>query len=145
MTEAFIYLLSHPIESIQIMFTDHLQTVFDQDTKRTTFLLLTFAGLPILIRKPQFIIMLLPIVFQKMFHDRPPIWSWAGQYSIEFAPILAIGIFSVLRNIPLRTWSTGIGIFVLVFSMGATIRTMDVPYHSIINPCEVRFYKAHQR
>lgn len=49
-----------------------------------------------MLRKPVYLIMLIPVYVQKLFHDNYGMWSISGQYVIEFAPILAIGTFSVL-------------------------------------------------
>ena len=66
--------------------------------KMELYVLLLVSGLFFLLKKPQYLLMLLPIFFQKLFHDYYAMWGISGQYSIEFAPIMAIGIFMVISE-----------------------------------------------
>ena len=103
--QAILFMLQHPIDSLIIMFTNHIGDPDANYIKAETYMFLCLSGLPLLLRKPQYLIMLIPIFFQKMFHDNFFMWSHSAQYSIEFAPILSIGAFVVLSDIKLKSVS----------------------------------------
>ncbi len=69
--------------------------------------------------------MLIPIYFQKMFNDNNSMWSIDAQYSIEFAPILIIGAFSVISKIKNIQWANMTSVLVIVGCLITTIRLMD--------------------
>ena len=97
--EAILHLLQHPLESLKALFINHNNAINGDYVKMELFSLLLISGLPLLLLKPQYLFMLIPIFFQKLFHDREVMWSVVAQYSIEFAPIMAIGIFMGLNTI----------------------------------------------
>ena len=84
--------------------------------------------------------MLLPLYGQKLFHDNYVVWGIGGQYNIEFAPIMAIGIFKVItefKRMKLRVIMTSI---VLFFVTASTIRTMDNTIF-FTDKSRIRFYQ----
>ncbi len=123
--EAFIFLLQHPIQSIELLFINHTNDALGNYVKLETFVFLILAGLPFLLKKPQYLLMLIPIVFQKMFHDNVLMWSHSFQYNIEFAPIITIGVFSVILEIKSLKIQTILAYVALIFTFSATMRTLD--------------------
>jgi uncharacterized membrane protein len=109
--------------------------------KAELHILLLISGLPFLLRKPQYFLMLIPIYFQKLFHDNIGMWGIDGQYSVEFAPIMVIGVFSVIAtfsDIRLKKW---LGLLMVALSLGCTLRIMDnTVYYT--NKNKIRFYKV---
>jgi len=96
--EALLFLIKHPWESLKVLFINHINHPLGDYIKAELHILLLVAGLPLLLRKPHFFLMLIPIYFQKLFHDNVAMWGIDGQYSVEFAPIMAIGVFSVIET-----------------------------------------------
>lgn len=141
MSEAFVHLVTHPIDSLELFFTNHLPDPRFDGVKLESHIILLISGVAILIRKPAYLLMLAPIYFQKFFHDTPMTWSPGAQYSIEFAPILAIGVFEILRSIKgdrvrkISLWS------VVVLGIACTIRISDQPFDHV-EESNVQFYKA---
>lgn len=139
--EALLWLIRNPIEAIRILFINHTGEPLAEFVKAELHILLLISGLPFLLRKPQYLLMLVPIYFQKLYHDNYILWGIYAQYNIEFAPILAIGTFSVISLIKgkkLRKWVT----VVLVLSvLVCTVRFMD---NTVLftNKSKVRLYKA---
>jgi uncharacterized membrane protein len=140
MTQAIIHLVSHPIESIKVLFTNHSNNPHGDFVKAETHILLFISGLVLLFKKPHYLLMLVPIYFQKLFHDNYSMWGIGGQYNIEFAPILAVGIFSVISEFKDMRFRRIMSYFVLLFVFAATIRTMD---NTVIftDKSRIRFYK----
>jgi len=141
MTEAVWHLISRPAESFRILFINHTGVPGGDYVKPEFYLLLLLSGFPFLFRKPQYILMLVPVFFQKFFHDNVIMWGIGGQYSIEFAPVMAIGIFRVIAEIRKPVLVRIASVSVVVLTMAATLRTMD---HTVewTNKSQIRFYQA---
>ena len=140
---ALIYLLSHPLESLKMLFVNHNHQLSGVGIKAELHLFILLSGLPFLIKKPQYLVMLIPIYFQKLFHDNYMMWGIGGQYSIEYAPILAIGTFSVVETIQHLKWRKWAVAILCLAAAGCTLRFMDntVMY---TNKPKVRIYqKSH--
>lgn len=128
--EAVVHLLSHPVEAITNLFVNHKADAIYDYVKTEMHLFVILSGLPFLLRYPGFIIMLIPIYGQKLYHDHPIMWSVGLQYNIEFAPILAIGVFLAIEKIQQKTFRRVAVALVLISTLGVTIRSMD---RTIIN------------
>lgn len=123
--EALKFLIIHPLESIKILFINHTHNPFGNNVKAEFHILILVSGLPFLMKKPQYLLMLVPLYFQKLFHDNYTMWSFDGQYSIEFAPILTIGVFMVINEIKasrIKQFATALAI---IGALICTIRIMD--------------------
>lgn len=108
--EAMLYLLSHPWEGIVALFANHTDQQHLDGIKAEVWLMLLLSGGFLLLRRPGFIFMLIPIFLQKFLNDKDLIWGVNFHYSIEFVPVLAIGIFGWLVRwqkvgIRWRTWA----------------------------------------
>lgn len=139
--EAIANAASRPGEAFLALFVNHTGFPPGYGVKAEFHILLLVSGLPFLFLKPQYLLMLLPLFFQKMFHDNYALWGIGGQYSVEFAPVMAAGIFLVagkagsarLRNILLVTAVAG--------GLAATVRTMDNTVY-FTDKSAIRIYKA---
>jgi uncharacterized membrane protein len=138
---ALKYLISHPIDSIKTMFINHTNNHFGNYVKLESHMFILISGLYMLFFKPHFLIMLIPIYFQKMFNDNNSMWSIDAQYSIEFAPILIIGAFSVISKIKNIQWANMTSVLVIVGCLITTIRLMD---HTVFftDKARIRIYKS---
>ena len=67
-------------------------------------------------------------------------WSPGAQYSIEFAPILAIGVFEIIRTIKDEKYQKYALIGMVILSLGCTIRISDKPFDHV-EESNVQFYK----
>jgi uncharacterized membrane protein len=85
--------------------------------------------------------MLLPIFFQKLFHDNFHLWGVYAQYCIEFAPVLAIGVFVVLSKLKSVKSQYLLASVILIGCLVSTVKMMD---RSAIftNKSTVRFYQS---
>lgn len=141
--EALQYLLLNPLEALEIMFTNHTQHPHGDYIKAELHIFLVICGLPILLYKPHYLIMLIPIYCQKMFHDQLEMWGFAKQYTVEFGPIMAIGVFDVLSDIKRRKSKYIAASISVILCIAVTIRTMDQTV-LFTNKSKVRIYqKAH--
>jgi len=138
--EALLFLLSHPIESIRTFFINHTGDPNGDYIKLEFLVLLMVSGLYILLRKPLYLIMLIPLFFQKFFHDNYPMWGLHAQYNVEFSPVLAIGIFSAVSAIKRKTYRNTVLILAMAGCLLATVRIMD---HTIMftDKARIRIYQ----
>lgn len=138
--EAFLHLVSHPLESLKALFVNHNNSPSGDFVKLELHLLLVFSGLPFLLLRPAYLLMLIPVYFQKLFHDNYYMWGIADQYSIEFAPVMAIGIFEVISGIRRKRLAGFFSVLVLVLTLASTFRVMD---NTVIHTDKVniRFYQ----
>lgn len=138
--EALLHLVQHPLDSFKTLFTNHTNSQLGDYIKLELHVLLFLSGLPILLFKPQYFLMLIPIYFQKLYHNDISMWGTSGQYCIEFTPILAIGIFSFLDMFN-RKYCYIISSFVLIFTISSSVRTMDNS-HTFNRKENLRFYQS---
>jgi uncharacterized membrane protein len=138
--EALGHIFRHPIDTLELLFINHSGIEEANCVKAELHILLLLSGLPLLLFRPQFLIMLIPIYFQKLMHDNFGMWGITGQYSIEFAPILAIGIFSVISSFKKHNMKWIITFVVLTGVLTSTIRRMD---NTVLftKKEQIRFYK----
>jgi uncharacterized membrane protein len=79
---------------------------FLRDSKIWLYEYLFLCGGILLLFRPGFLIMLVPVLAQKLFSDDPIRWGIFSHYSVEFAPILIVGAFLVIAD--LKLWKTQI-------------------------------------
>ena len=139
--ESLRFLITHPIESIRILFINHTTDTGMDFVKMEFHLFALISGLFVLFFKPQYLIMLIPIYFQKLFHDSSVTWSVDVHYSIELAPILAIGVFSFIGEMK-KTWLRNSMIaLVITGALLTSLRLMDKTI-MLTDKSRLRFYKA---
>ena len=139
--EAFRNLILHPLDNIKILFINHNNSIAGDYVKMEMLITVLISGAFILLLRPHFIFMLIPVFLQKLFNDNYLVWGIDGQYSIEFAPVLAIGIFSAISEFKNKRARQIITALVLLGVLFSTIRVMD---NTILytNKSKIRFYQA---
>jgi uncharacterized membrane protein len=119
------------------LFTNHLSDSYGDYFKLEFYLLLLLSGGLLLFRKPAFIWMMLPVLAWKMWHDHPSMWGINGQYAIEFAPLIAIG---VIYCIPYFKHPRQMYVVLLILTSICTIRSLDNPVVPV-DRAALRFYQ----
>ena len=138
---AIKYMLVHPFAAVETMLSKHTHEPLGEGVKSELFLLLFLSGLPILLLRPAFLFMLLPIFFQKLFHDNFHLWGVYAQYCVEFAPVMAIGIFVVLSKLKSVKSQQ---LFASIIFVGCIVSTVKMMDRSAIftNKSTIRFYQS---
>lgn len=124
-SSAILFLISHPIDALQLLFVNHSGNPDADYVKLEAYILLLITGIYLLFLKPQYLLMLLPIFLQKMYHNNMQMWSVITHYCIEFAPVLAIGISCVLHEMKVQKTKNIFIAFVLLGCIVASFRVMD--------------------
>jgi uncharacterized membrane protein len=139
--DAFMFLLQHPIKSIQLLFVNHLgNPLFDGVKQELHFMVIISGGYFLLIR-PQYLLMLVPIYAQKLFNDDVIKWGISYHYSVEFAPILTFVLFSVLATVSSQRIKMTAAILACSVSVFFSIHKIDRRIAPFYDGDRHRFYK----
>lgn len=141
MSESLINAFSHPFQYLKLLFLNHHCDESLHGVKREVHLLTLASGMFLLLFRPGFLIMLIPIVAQKMYHDNPAMWSLSGQYCIEYTPVLYAGVFTLIAQLNTNKIRLALGILVLAGTVAATVRSMDRTSY-FTNKNKIRFYQS---
>lgn len=128
MEEAMMHLIIHPLDSFNLMVSNFSGDSMANNTKSDLIKYLMLSGIILLLFRPAYLLMLIPIFFQKLFHDVNAIWGAGFHYCIEFTPILAIGIFEVIDKIKKESFKKITGILILLSAMNMTYKRLGHPY-----------------
>lgn len=127
MTEAVKRMIFHPVDSFQL-FISNFRDPIAFNTKAELMYYLLFSGFALLVLRPAYLLMLIPIFLQKFFHDDINIWGAGYHYCIEFTPILAIGVFEVIGKLKKESFKKTAGVLVAFLAMFTTFKRMGDPY-----------------
>lgn len=141
LSDAVKHLVFHPIDSLKILFINQHNMVEADGFKAEFYTFFLLSGSYLLLRKPLYLIMLIPLIAQKMFHDNIALWGVHFQYSIEFAPIVVIGGFTAIQSIKQSTLQKVLISLFLLGTVGTTIRLMDRTVQ-FSDKSKIRFYKS---
>ncbi len=136
------FVLRNPLEFITLLFGNHIA---DSDfpvtqIKIEQLVFLVGSGGLLLIRKPWFLICLLPILVQKFLHSNVNIVGIGSHYSIEFAMIFALAVPLIIADLKLPFKSEKLMILIILVSCGFSIRMMDNSINYIPKG-RLRFYQ----
>ena len=140
--EAIIYLFQYPKFSFQFLFRNTTDFPELDSLKIATWIVLLLTGGWAMFRKPQYGVMVVPILAAKFWSDKPEHWSLAYHYSIEFAPLLPLAVFAVLSEVKKPVPALSLGILVLLLGLGATLWTHECQHERYLPKKEKVVYRA---
>lgn len=141
-TDAVKNLVTHPVDSFSLLFRNHSGVEKFDFIKTELWVYLLISGLGLFIFNWPFVVMLLPILAQKLFHDQPEIWGINDHYTAEMAPIMTIGVFYTIQRFGASDKMKKVWAYVMVgLSLALTIHLMDHP-QSLVRKDNVRVYKS---
>lgn len=140
-TSAITHILTHPVDTLKTLFINHTNEIKGNYVKAELHIFILLSGLWALFFKPQYILMLIPVYFQKLFHDNYLMWGIDGQYSIEFAPILTIGTGKLIYSLNKPKLQFFLTLLFVILNLVCTIRLMD---RTILftNKSRIRIYQS---
>lgn len=139
--EALVFMVSRPREAVRLLFVNHSGNPLADYYKAEFHLSVLFTGLPLLLRSPGFLLMTLPLYFQKMYHDDPSMWGVGFHYGAEFAPVMALGVFKAAETLRCAKLKRLLLVLLPVMSLAVTFRTMDRTV-MFTDKNRIRFYQA---
>lgn len=139
--EALHFLITHPIDGIRLLFINHSDNPLATLYKVEFHALVFCTGLPLLLRKPAFLLMMVPLYFQKMYHDDPSMWGIGFHYGAEFASLMTIGVFTTVDLFRREKIKSALLLLLPLLSMAVTFRSMDQTL-MFTDKNRIRFYQA---
>ena len=116
-----LWLLSHPLQALQQLGGSPQKVEF-------YLCLLASGGLLCLLRRPHWLLMLIPLMGQKMLSCDEAFWGIAYHYNVEFAVVVIPGVFLALTAVNHKNWRRTGAVLTLSLCIFATIYTTSKPY-----------------
>ena len=120
-------LLTHPLETLQVLFTNTNEFPKYDGIKEEFYYCALATGLLLTFLKPNYLLMLVPLVAQKMLSVDPTFWGVSFQYSIEVMPVIVISSFLVLVKLKKKAWRIVLAVVLLLSTVLTTFYTIGVP------------------
>jgi uncharacterized membrane protein len=119
--EALSYVLHHPFRSLGYLFINQTGDPAYDHVKAEFYTVYLISGGFLLLLRPKYLILFIPIIAKKMLNDEASRWSLELYYSIEFVsllPAVAYLIVATIRRLPVQTI---VGIIVCLAALTMTI------------------------
>lgn len=125
MTDVVRTILTHPQRAFELLFESHHKGVESFGIKSELHFVVLLSGGVMLIYRPYWLLMLLPIYFQKLWNDDYARWGINYQYSIEFVPIITLAVYDVVSNSVNKRYRYSVLIVVFVMSFMTNLVTLN--------------------
>ena len=137
--EVIVNIIKHPIKTIELLFVNHSGDPIYDGIKVETYLALALAGGFLIVLAPEYLIMIVPILGQKMFNDLPIRWGISVHYSIEFAPIIVIAVYTIIHR--LKKYKVAVASVFLASTFISSASFLDHRTSEYYNQANSQFYK----
>jgi uncharacterized membrane protein len=137
--EVIVNIIKHPVKTIELLFVNHSGDPLYDGIKVETYLALALAGGFLLVLAPEYLIMIVPILGQKMFNDLPIRWGISVHYSIEFAPIIVIAVYTIIHR--LKKYKVAVASVFLASTFISSASFLDHRTSEYYNQANSQFYK----
>ena len=118
--EAFRFILTHPFRAIELLFVNHSGEPAYDGVKAEFYYVYMLCGGFVLLLRPRYILLFIPLVLKKMYNDVPVRWSIESFYSIEFVSMLPIAVFLIISEIKSKLARNIITILVCINTLWVT-------------------------
>ena len=124
-------LVTHPWETLQMLITNTSGKP-DFDGIKEEFYICAFAtGLVLTFLKPNYLLMLVPLIAQKMLAVDLMFWGISLQYSVEFMPVIVIASFLVIIKLKKQVCRMVLASCLLLSTVLTTFYTIGIPKSQI--------------
>lgn len=120
-------IFTHPWETIQMMFTNTNGWPKYDGVKEEFYVCALTAGMLLTLLKPNYLVMLVPLVFQKMLSVDPTFWGVSFQYSVEFMPVIVVASFLVIIKLKNQVGRIVLASCLLLSTVLTTFYTIGIP------------------
>ncbi len=134
--ELFLFLIGHPIKSIELLFTNTSGNSLYDYYKAEAHVFIFLCGGFVFLLRPLLLVAAAPIYLQKFLHDSENIWGLSYQYNIDFLPLIFLGICLVASKLTFNYFTHA----VLIVNIILTIRMMDKTI-SFVKKSSIRIYQ----
>jgi uncharacterized membrane protein len=141
-SEILSNLIHQPLTIFKALFYNHIPQYPElNDIKKELYICLLYSGGFMLFVKPQYLIMLIPIVAQKVFSDDFGKWGICNHYSIEFTPIIIICFYDVLYYIKNKKIIYAVAIIGSISTMALTYNKIEKRHSLYYTEVNSKFYE----
>ena len=130
--EIALQLITHPGETLRLLFANTSGLERCDGVKEEFFVCALATGLLFTILKPNYFLMLIPLIGQKMLSSYHLFWGVSLQYSVEFMPVLVISSFLVIIKLKNRVLRMVLAVALLVSTILTTFYTIGVPRSYVV-------------
>ena len=120
-------LVTHPWETLQMLFTNTNGISKYDGIKEEFYYCALATGMLLTLLKPNYLIMLIPLVAQKMLAVDSTFWGISFQYAVEFMPVIVISSFLVIIKLKKKVWRWLLAICLLISTVLTTFYTIGIP------------------
>lgn len=120
-------LILNPGETLRILFNNTSTLTRFDGIKGEFYFCALASGMLLTLLKPNYLLMLIPLIAQKMLASNAVFWGISFQYSVEFVPVLVVSSFLVILKLKKRGWRMALGLALLLSTVLTTFYTIGVP------------------
>ena len=120
-------LVMNPKETLRILFTNTSEFPHYDGVKAEFYICALLSGMILTLLKPNYFLMLIPLIAQKMLSTDKLFWGIGLQYTIEFVPIMVISSFLVIIKLKKTIWQRILAGALLISTVLTTFYTIGVP------------------
>ena len=125
-------LLTNPGEAIRLLFVNTSGLSRFDGVKVEFYYCILASGLVLTLLKPNYLVMLIPLIAQKMLAAEGNFWGVSFQYSVEFVPVLIVSSFLVIVKLKKRLPRLLLACALLLSIVLTTFYTVGVPKSFIL-------------
>lgn len=134
-------LLMNPGETIRLLFVNTNGLPRFDGVKAEFYICALTTGLVLTLLKPNYLIMLIPLIGQKMLSIDGMFWGISVQYSVEFMPVIVISSFLVIIRLKKQAWRLALAGALLLSVVLTTLYTVGVP-KAYVSPESICVYQG---
>ena len=125
-------LVSHPAHTLQILFTNTSGKPRYDGIKMEFYLCALATGMIFTLLKPNYFLMFIPLIAQKMLASDTRFWGVSFQYSVEFMPVIVISSFLLIVKLKKHLPQLILACALLLSTILTTFYTVGVPKSFIL-------------
>lgn len=118
--QALAFILKHPWRSLQLLFVNHLLEQQYDGIKTGFYVLFILSGGLLFIVRPHYLVPFIPLFAKKMYNDDPIRWGNETYYGIEFACLMPVLLFLLLKDLNWRRRNLA-GFILVCFTIAGTV------------------------
>jgi uncharacterized membrane protein len=122
--EALVFIIQNPIETLKLLFINNSGNPLYDNVKLEFYYVYFICGGFLLLFRPLYLILFIPILAKKMLNNEPLRWSTDTYYSIEFVSILPIAVFLIIFEIKTKLLKSFLIIIVCTGTIYITINKL---------------------
>ena len=120
-------LITQPGKTLRILFTNTSRWYGFDGIKAEFYYCALASGMLLTLLKPNYLLMLVPLIAQKMLSSDHVFWGISMQYSVEFVPVLVISSFLVITKLKQQRWR-------YIVTGGLLLSVIATTFYTITDP-----------